>query len=73
VVDDSFLVAFNASDRVLPFTIPDEVYGEGWIVALDTADDAAGSVSFFDDALPLLPGLEFQVHDRSVMILRRPR
>ena len=73
VVDDSFVLAFNPSDETMPFTIPDEVYGEGWVVALDTHDDAAGSVSFFDDAPPLLPGLEFQVADRSVIVLRRPR
>ena len=73
VVDDSFLVAFNADDTTITFTIPDEVYGEGWIVALDTHDDAAGSVSFFDDATPLVPGLEFNVPDRSIVVLRRPR
>jgi glycogen operon protein len=73
VVDDSFLIAFNASEKAVPFTIPDEVYGEGWLVALDTNDDAAGSVSFFDDATPFLPGLEFEVADRSVVVLRRPR
>jgi glycogen operon protein len=73
VVDDSFLVAFNAGDSTTAFTIPDEVYGEGWIVALDTHDDEAGSVSFFDDAAPLLPGLEFQVPDRAIVVLRRPR
>ena len=56
----------------MPFTIPDEVYGEGWVVVLDTHDDAAGSVSFFDDAAPLLPGLEFEVADRSVVVLRKP-
>jgi isoamylase len=30
-------------------------------------------VSFFDDATPFLPGLEFEVADRSVVVLRRPR
>ncbi len=73
VVDDSFLIAFNAGDTALPFTIPDEVYGEGWVVVLDTHDDTAGSVSYFDDVPPLLPGLEFEVADRSVVVLRRPR
>ena len=73
VVDDSFLIAFNASDQSLPFTIPDDVYGEGWVVSLDTHDDTAGSVSYFDDAMPLVPGLQFRVEDRSVVVLRRPR
>jgi isoamylase len=73
VVDDSFVIAFNAGDRTIPFTIPDEVYGEGWTVVLDTNDDTAGSVSYFDDAAPFIPGLEFEVADRSVVVLRRPR
>ncbi len=73
LVDDSFLVCFNASDQEITFTVPDEVYGEGWLVALDTHDDEAGSVSIFDDATPLLPGVEVNVSDRSVVILRRPR
>ncbi len=49
------------------------MYGEGWQVVLDTHDDAAGSVTFFDDAAPLLPGVEFSVADRSIAVLRRPR
>jgi glycogen operon protein len=73
VHDDSFHIAFNASDQTQAFTIPDEVYGDGWVVALDTSDDTAGSVSFFDDAVPLLPGIEFQVADRSSVVLRKPR
>jgi glycogen operon protein len=73
VVGDSFLVAFNGHYEPLTFTLPEEVYGEGWLVTLDTSDDTAGSVSIFDDATTLLPGLELQVADRSVVVLRRPR
>jgi len=73
VVDDSFLIAFNAHHETLTFTIPDEVYGEGWLVALDTSDDEAGSVSVFDDATTLIPGVDMAVAGRSVMVLRRPR
>ena len=36
-------------------------------------DDTAGSVSYFDDAAPLLSGLEFEVADRSAVVLRKPR
>ena len=46
---------------------------QGWLVALDTSDDTAGSVSIFDDATTLLPGLELQVAERSIVVLRRPR
>ena len=73
VVDDSFLVAFNAGDQPVTFTLPDEVYGEGWLVELDTHDVEAGSVSLFGDATTLLPGIEFPVEARSVVVLRRPR
>jgi glycogen operon protein len=73
IVDDSFLVAFNAHHDTLTFTVPDEVYGDGWLVALDTSDDQAGIVSVFDDATTLLPGVEVQVAGRSVVVLRRPR
>jgi hypothetical protein len=30
-------------------------------------------VSIFDDATTLVPGVEFAVTDRSVVVLRRPR
>jgi glycogen operon protein len=73
VLDDSFLIAFNGHHEPLTFVLPDEVYGEGWLVALDTHDDQAGSVSIFDDATTLLPGVEFRVADRSIVVLRRPR
>jgi glycogen operon protein len=73
VVDDSFLVAFNAGEQALRFTIPDEVYGEGWTVALDTNDDAVGSVNIFEEVVSLLPGIDFEVADHSVVVLRRPR
>jgi glycogen operon protein len=73
VVDDSFLIAFNADSQSTKFTIPDEVYGEGWSIALDTHDDAVGSLSVFDEPVALLPGLEFDVADHSVVVLRRPR
>ena len=73
VVGDSFLIAFNGQHDNLRFTIPGKIYGEGWLVALDTHDDETGSVSIFEDATTLLPGVEFEVSSRSVVILRCPR
>ncbi len=73
VVDDSFLVAFNAHYEPIEFTIPDEVYGNGWQMVLDTSDDQVGLVAGFEEVPPLLPGLEFTVTGRSVVVLRRPR
>ncbi len=72
VVDDSFLIAFNAHHEPIRFTIPGTVYGDGWLVQLDTSDDQTGSVSVFEDATTLLPGVEFDVTARSVVVLRRP-
>jgi isoamylase len=72
VVDDSFLIAFNAHHEPLTFTVPDKVYGEGWQVVLDTSDDQVGIVSVFDDATTLIPGVELPVTERSITVLRRP-
>ncbi len=78
IVDDSFLVAFNAHDEDIAFTLP-EGHREGWVVELDTgrdagprdrepaADGAAGERS------SMVPGDEFTVTGRSVVVLRRPR
>ena len=73
VVDDSFLIGFNAHSEPITFTIPGSVYGDGWLVQLDTSDDQVGIVSVFDDATTLVPGAEFTVTDRSIVVLRRPR
>jgi isoamylase len=73
VVDDSFLIAFNGHDESVTFTIPDEIYGEGWLVALDTSDDQIGTVSVWDDETTLIPGVEITVTGHSVVVLRRPR
>jgi isoamylase len=72
VVDDSFLLAFNAHHESVTFTVPDQVYGEGWQVVLDTSDDEVGIVSVFDDATTLIPGVELPVTERSITVLRRP-
>jgi isoamylase len=71
VVGDSFLVAFNAYHEPIDFTIPDDLYDEGWVVALDTSDDQIGIVSVFDDAPMFVPGVQFPVTGRSVVVLRR--
>ncbi len=37
VVDDSFLLLFNAHDETLDFTIPSEEFAPGWTCVVDTA------------------------------------
>jgi glycogen operon protein len=36
IVDDSFLVLFNAQPEQTEFTLPDADYGESWTVVVDT-------------------------------------
>ncbi|GAA1342566.1 glycogen debranching protein GlgX [Arthrobacter roseus] len=45
IVDDSFLLLFNADDQPVEFTIPTADYAPNWTVAVNTADDDAGSVT----------------------------
>ncbi|MFI6431709.1 glycogen debranching protein GlgX [Rhodococcus oryzae] len=64
VVDDSFLLCFNAHDEALEFTVPDDGDGAHWAVALDTAT-ATGLV----DAV-VGGGGTMKVAPRSVVVLR---
>jgi glycogen operon protein len=38
IVDDSFLLLFNASHQPMTFTLPGEAYGRLWEIVVDTAD-----------------------------------
>ncbi len=65
IVDDSFLVLFNAHSEALDFTLPPADYGERWTAVVDTdhttpegAEHEAGSV--------------LSVTSRSVVVLSRP-
>jgi glycogen operon protein len=71
LADDSFYVAFNASDEDETFRLPDEGYGSAWSVALDTG---------LDDVLLAVPrrrervctaAADVQVMARSTIVLRR--
>lgn len=37
IVDDSFLVVFNAHHETISFTLPEEAYGAEWFLEIDTA------------------------------------
>jgi glycogen operon protein len=67
IVDDHFLVLFNASDADLPFVLPDADYGEQWIGEVDTAATAPVG----DEVLA--PGATVDVVARSVVVLRCAR
>jgi glycogen operon protein len=63
--DDSFLLLFNAHHEPLPFTMPDEKFGERWKVEIDSAGHHESS------SVPAEAILE--VAGRSVVVLSRPR
>ena len=65
VVDDSFLVLFNAHDEPLEFFLPEGRWGELWCVELDTADGATGS------RVTYRAGATVPVDGHSLVLLRR--
>jgi len=70
VIDDSFLIMFNAHYEDLQFTLPPLEYGAWWSVILDTAEDDGGGHSEGGDTYS--PGNQIHVVARSVVVLRRP-
>ncbi len=69
VVDDSFLVLFNAHDAPITFTLPDESYGEAWRVVLDTAAPLYDTA--VDEPRSAKALGEFDVEARSVVLLQQ--
>jgi isoamylase len=67
IVDDSFLLLFNAHHEPMLFTVPDLRAGERWQVEIDTADLPAGDA----DARMVKTGEQIDVEARSVLVLRQ--
>ena len=67
IVDDSFLLLFNAAEHDVEFTIPPPGCGEQWITALDTADPRPAG----DDSVAVKHGDSVVLPDRSLRVLRR--
>ena len=68
VVDDSFLLCFNADDQPLEFVLPHADYAQEWTVELDTND----SVGLDGDAGQVVNAEEkITVPSRSLLILRK--
>jgi isoamylase len=65
VVDDSFLMLFNAHDQPVEFTAPSEEFGESWLIEIDTA------MPIEDEERTLKPGAVLAVEGRSLVVLRR--
>ncbi|HEY0486321.1 MAG TPA: glycogen debranching protein GlgX [Mycobacteriales bacterium] len=68
VVDDSFLVCFNAHDGELDFVTPDGEYAKTWAIELDT-ETPTGAASYEDGEVAA--GATVKVAPRSVVVLRR--
>jgi isoamylase len=69
IIDDSFVIMFNAHHEDLEFRLPPEEYGPSWWVILDTAEDENVSV---DEGDVYGPGELILVAARSIVVLHRP-
>ncbi|MCX5046031.1 glycogen debranching protein GlgX [Aldersonia sp. NBC_00410] len=65
VVDDSFVLCFNAHHEYIDFTLPPADYGTKWAVVLDTAVSTGLSDNVHE------AGAEVPVKSRSLLVLRR--
>ncbi|MCF6526239.1 glycogen debranching protein GlgX [Streptomyces sp. JJ36] len=69
IVDDSFLLLFNAQDTGRAFTVPPD-HGTQWEVVVDTAEE--GPAAQAGEGRKVQAGDRFTLTDRSLVILRRP-
>jgi glycogen operon protein len=69
ILDDSFLVLFNAHHEDLEFTLPPKEYGTWWAVLVDTSDDGTWAS---DSGDTYAPGDVVITSPRSAIVLRRP-
>jgi glycogen operon protein len=65
VVDDSFLLCFNAHSKAVNFVAPDNSYAEEWTAALDTADPTGAT------QLVVKAGEKLSLQARSLLVLRK--
>ena len=66
VLDDSFLLLFNASEGELDFQLPQESFGGRWVKVVDTAQPLLGISLDEHDSKSVL-----RLTSRSMMLLRR--
>ena len=65
VVDDSFILLFNAADQGIDFKLPNLNYGERWEIVIDTTNPLGG------EEASLKAESTVHVEGRSVQVLRR--
>jgi isoamylase len=66
ILDESFLLLFNAHHEDVPFTLPNRRFGERWAMVLSTTEPDAVPNALEVDALG-----EIVVGGRSLVLLRR--
>jgi isoamylase len=67
VVDDSFLLCFNAHDHAVDFIVPDDDYAKEWTAVLDTTDPTGEVKRVVND------GDEVSLPGRAVLVFRKTR
>jgi isoamylase len=63
IVDDSFLLLFNAHFEPVTFTLPTRRFGARWVIELSTGEGVPD--------WPIPARAEVTVHDRALVLLRR--
>ncbi len=66
IMDDSFLIFFNAWHEPISFNLPGPEWGEKWVRMLDTVEGG-----FLEDEKTMKAGEEVLVQDRSLILLMR--
>jgi glycogen operon protein len=66
ILDESFVLLWNAHHEDVTFTLPNRRFGESWTLVLSTADPAAEAGSLEVEARD-----DVQLMSRSMMLLRR--
>jgi glycogen operon protein len=67
IIDDSFLLCFNAGETPVDFVTPNTEYAQSWQAVIDTADPAG------DTELAVQAGQAVTVMARSLIILQKSR
>ena len=62
ILDDHFLLLFNASESPLDFSLPPDKYGSGWRRVIDTANESEDDTAY--DA-----GARLHVDARSMIVM----
>jgi glycogen operon protein len=67
IVDDNFVLIFNAHHETISFKLPPQKFGRKWVKILDTG------LNYFEETGELIAaGKTIQIEGRSVVLLKEP-